>query len=245
MVFLKKFLAFAVLLVLVIGIASVSAFSDNAKIPVLEKKTFIHYKKANAKPPWAGGGNGKSDITCYTFLSKNAKWKTVEDFKVNPLNGDGLSSSFVLDSVNAGIAEWENYGGNIFGSGAIDYNASYNSGDFDGVNTVSFGDLGDPNAIAVTTVWGYFSGPPQTRELLEWDMLFNDASFSFGNSDSNSSKMDFLNIFTHEQGHSSGLGDLYDSGCLEETMYGYSTEGETKKRSLNAGDIEGIQKLYA
>jgi hypothetical protein len=27
-------------------------------------------------------------------------------------------------------------------------------------------------------------------------------------------------------------------------MYGYATEGETKKRDLESGDIAGIKKLY-
>jgi hypothetical protein len=27
-------------------------------------------------------------------------------------------------------------------------------------------------------------------------------------------------------------------------MYGYATEGETKKRTLEIGDITGIKKLY-
>ena len=56
--------------------------------------------------------------------------------------------------------------------------------------------------------------------------------------------MDFENIVTHEHGHVFGLDDLYTSTCSEETMYGYATEGETKKRTLESGDIMGIQRLY-
>ncbi len=41
-----------------------------------------------------------------------------------------------------------------------------------------------------------------------------------------------------------GTGDSKEGGAIEETMYGYSQEGETSKRDLNAGDIAGIQKLY-
>jgi hypothetical protein len=34
------------------------------------------------------------------------------------------------------------------------------------------------------------------------------------------------------------------SECVDETMYAFATEGETKKRDLNAGDIQWIVKLY-
>ena len=34
------------------------------------------------------------------------------------------------------------------------------------------------------------------------------------------------------------------STYTEETMYAYAANGETKKRSLNTGDIAGIDGLY-
>ncbi|NIT04410.1 matrixin family metalloprotease [Candidatus Saccharibacteria bacterium] len=208
----------------------------------LTKITFIHYKKGYAKPPWAGGG-GRNESKCYAFLSKGAKWKTAEEYLMNPTNSDGMSSSFVQSAVTAGVDEWEGYGGNIFGSGSLDSGASYNNGDLDGVNTTSFGFYLDDGVIAVTSVWGYFYGPPKTRELVEWDMLFNE-HFTWGDADVNASLMDLQNIATHELGHSAGLADLYETSCNLETMYGYSSEGETIKRDLNTGDIQGIEELY-
>ncbi len=56
------------------------------------------------------------------------------------------------------------------------------------------------------------------------------------------SVMDYLNISVHEFGHAAGLAHP-DSSCTEESMYGFATEGETKKRTLNAGDTTGIQEL--
>jgi hypothetical protein len=70
--------------------------------------------------------------------------------------------------------------------------------------------------------------------------------FASARSDSGEAgKMDFENIATHELGHSVGLGDLYTDACSEQTMYGYADNGETKKRTLEAGDIKGVQELYA
>ena len=76
-------------------------------------------------------------------------------------------------------------------------------------------------------------------------MLLNTGSdWQFGNADSDSLKMDLQNIATHELGHSAGMGDLYSLSCDQETMFGYSQEGETNKRDLNNGDIAGITSLY-
>ena len=56
--------------------------------------------------------------------------------------------------------------------------------------------------------------------------------------------VDLQNIATHEIGYGVGLDDVYETACSEVTMYGYSENGETKKRTLDEPDIEGIQKLY-
>lgn len=208
----------------------------------LTKITFIHYRKGYAKPPWAGGGKGKGE-KCYDFIAKGAKWKTLESYSINPTNSDDMPQNFVKDAINAGVAEWEEYGGEIFGEGNVDYNASYNNGDYDEMNTTSFGPYEDNRVIAVATVWGYFRGPPGSRELVEWDILFNEY-YAWGDGEANPDLMDLQNITTHELGHSAGMDDLYETSCNLETMYGWSTKGETIKRDLNTGDIKGIQELY-
>ena len=155
-----------------------------------------------------------------------------------------MGASFVENAVNAGVAEWEKYAGNIFGGESTNYAAEYIDSYADGNNTVSFGVYPNSGVIAITNVWGYFGGSPKTRELVEWDMLFNDAYFAFGDATVNPAVMDLQNIATHELGHSAGMDDLYNTACYLETMYGYSAEGETAKRDLHSGDITGIQKLY-
>ncbi|UCD07610.1 MAG: matrixin family metalloprotease, partial [Candidatus Aenigmatarchaeota archaeon] len=132
---------------------------------------------------------------------------------------------------------------NLVGSYSIDNGATWDDETPDGRNEMVFGDYPQSGVIAVTIIWGYFYGPPGQREIIEFDILF-DTDFTWGDATKDPSVMDLQNIATHEIGHGFGLGDLYDSACAEETMYGYSTEGETKKRDLNAGDITGIQELY-
>ncbi len=211
---------------------------------VLTKVTFFHYRKGHVKPPWVGGGKpSPKEDGYYTYISKGARWRTLEDFLVNPSNSEGLSSAFVTGACAQAMDEWETYGGAIFGQLYVDWGASYNDGAYDGVNTLSFGSYPNANVIAITSVWGYFSGPPSGREIIEADVLFNEA-FDWGDADGDPTLMDLVNIAVHEIGHAAGMGDLYESVASLETMYGYSGEGETIKRDLYTGDIAGITKLY-
>ena len=57
-------------------------------------------------------------------------------------------------------------------------------------------------------------------------------------------KMDLQNIAIHELGHGIGLLDVYEDACADVTMYGYGTEGETKKRTLETPDITGYTEMY-
>ncbi len=241
--FVPVLLAFVVLLGFAIG-AYGGQGNSNERGP-LEKITFIHYKngnaaiKANAKPN-AGGG-----VACYTFLSKGARWKTTEPILINPINSDGVGEELIVNATNAAAGEWDNkvpFG--IFGSVSVDNSASFNNGEIDGYNTVSFGGIPNSGAIAVTTIWGYFGGPPALRELVEWDMLLDQEDYEWGDATATPDRMDVQNIITHEIGHSAGMGDLYTLNCAQQTMYGYSAEGETSKRDLASGDIAGIRKLY-
>lgn len=247
-----------VIVLIVTGVFFGLTYSSGAKPKtkgkdrILSKITFIHFRKGHAKPAWAGGGkNNKNpeDQGLYTYLAKGAKWKVAEDILLNPVCGENLDGSgdgLIINAVIAGLNEWEGSGDSdlsIFGDVIIDENVSYNNGEYRGSNTFSFGSYSNPGVIAVTSVWGYFTGPPSQREITEAHMLMND-DFEWGDASVDSLLMDIQNIATHEFGHWAGMGDLYEIGAGEETMYGYSAEGETKKRDLYYGDITGITDLY-
>ncbi len=182
--------------------------------------------------------------SCYGFLSKGAKWRTVEDYIVNPANTRGLDATFITDNLAVDIDKWETAAGvNILGneiSGIVDGADLVSPDD---KNEVYFADIDSQGAIAVAIIWGIFGGRPSNRQLVEWDMIFDDVDFDWGIAEA--SKMDFENIATHELGHAVGLGDLYNLECSEQTMYGYADYDETKKQTLEAGDIVGVQELYS
>jgi hypothetical protein len=213
---------------------------------VLAKVTFIHFRKGHAKPSGGPGGGKKQPQGYYSYIAQGAKWRSAEPFLVNPACNDAIPSALVMNAVAAGMNEWETPGSatfDIFGETLVNESATYSDGAFRGFNTISFGSYGDPDVIGITTVWGYFGGRPSQREIIEAHILLNDA-FMWGDASDISSLMDVQNILTHELGHCAGMGDVYEPAAGEETMYGYSAEGEVKKRDLYKGDTTGVTSLY-
>jgi len=235
--------------------------------PGLEKIVFIHYKKYK-NPAKSVCGNGvcepgenarkcpadcdgtvpEPDASCYTDLGRGVKWKTLpQSLVINPANANGLSEDFVVSTTIASAEAWDDAtSSELFSGYIIDYTADYDdeAAETDGRNEVSFGNIAEPGVIGMTVIWGYFSGPPKSRQILETDVILDDVDFVWGDAALNPSVMDVQNIMTHELGHAAGLGDLYESTCTEVTMYGYSSEGEIKKRTLEPSDVAGIQDLY-
>ena len=215
----------------------------NVNGEVLQGYMFIHYKDEFTHKPNHDGATTPTS-TCYAFLSQGARWKNTEQY----ITGPGIDPALTETSLDA----WDSQVAfDIFGS--RNTSAVVDGTDTsapDNKNEIMFGDISSPNVIAVTTVWGIFGGKPNQRKLVEFDAVFDNVDFTWGNAGPTSetslgdtSVMDFQNIATHEFGHAAGMGHP-SSTCAEETMYAYSTEGETKKRTLNAGDISGIKSLY-
>ena len=231
------------------GVFSLGTAIDNGR--VVEGYAIITYKEGFGKPEGTPGNgpdkpdDGKEDTSdCYAFLAKGAKWKTIEPYIVDPTNIRGLNESFVSNNLAFDIDKWESAAEvNILGdevTGIVD-GADMESPD--NKNEVYFADIDYNGVIAIAIVWGIFGGPPLFRALVEWDMIFDDVDFDWSATEE-AGKMDFENIATHELGHSVGLDDLYRDKCLEQTMYGYASYGETKKRTLEDGDINGVYQLY-
>ena len=213
---------------------------------VVEGFLFIDNKKSPAKPDGTpGNGNKKPKTgetsTCYTLFAKNAKWKTTEPYMIGP-GIDGTLTSTSLDTWDSKIESIDIFGADV--TDPTDSTKTVDGADLtspDNKNEVMCENLGPTSTIAYTSVWGIFSGPPSQRVLVEWDAVFN-SDYPFG--DAATGVMDYQNIATHEFGHALGLTHPSDA-CSEETMYRYADFNETKKRTLEAGDIAGLNKLYS
>ena len=202
-----------------------------------------------------GGSKGKKDPTasCFTFLEQGMRWQSTEPFVVNPTNS-GLDSSFVVNTMNTSTETWDQETSfDIFGTGYEDTSALLVLTNVDQKNVVVFGTVVDEdtgevltNVIAVTYTWANWGAPKPFKQISEWDMAFNVAAFQFGDESiaNPPGQMDLENIATHEFGHAVGLGHTSEPQCFAQTMFPTAPLGETDKRTLEAGDKNGIKKLY-
>jgi Matrixin len=92
----------------------------------------------------------------------------------------------------------------------------------------------DPTLAAMT--FRYYD--TSDGHLLDADTVFNGEKFTWT---VGGTGYDIQNSATHEAGHFGGLGHSLDP---EATMYAKTQAGETKKRTLETDDIDGIEALY-
>lgn len=193
-------------------------------------------EKPPGKPP---KDEDPPESDCYAYMGGTCKWKQPEKWVINP-EGAPIGDQAFLDIMANAIQIWEDAGaGNKFGTGSLtDYPLKdhWNDGRPDGVNGAYFDALSS-GAIAVCRIW-YNTG---RQQILEWDEIYS-TGFPWSTS-GEADKMDFWNIAQHELGHAFGLGHPPTS-CSAETMHRYAWYGETKKRTLEAGDIAGINAKY-
>lgn len=143
-----------------------------------------------------------------------------------------------IAAVNDAVEAWDE----VTADGLFDYAGTTTERwyELDEQNTVSWVKFIPRDYIAIAVMWY----DPDTMIIWEFDIIFN----TFHNWGIDPVKrdraFDIQNIATHEFGHPVGLDDLYDEIYSELTMYGYSSKGETKKCSLEEGDVLGAQSLY-
>jgi hypothetical protein len=175
--------------------------------------------------------------TCYKALGYPA-WTSGESWGMDGSNSSGMSESELRTNLEAALALWESAsGGNIFGSFTSSY-SGIASPYADGQNNIQFGNAGGGGTVAVTYVWG-----ARRTAIYEWDQIYGDNWAWTVGDPASSSAFDFLAIAAHETGHAAGL-DHPTSSCTDETMYAYVDYGDTFQRTLNTGDVTGINTLY-
>jgi hypothetical protein len=199
--------------------------------------------------PHDSGPFSSAVSTCFKPLSPGLRIRKASmSYDVYPKNIAGLSSSFIVNNVRAGIQTWDcqtsfSLAGQANVKGDLLTLPSSVGSSPNGKNELGFGPIPYAGVIAVTYTWVDWS----TVSVVEWDMVFNDRDYGWTDvAETNDfGKMDFLNILTHEMGHAvATLGDIDTAGCEQVTMYAYASEGETKKRTIEMSDLTGLLSVY-
>ncbi|MEW6108839.1 MAG: matrixin family metalloprotease [Nitrospirota bacterium] len=170
-----------------------------------------------------------------TSSGLDIKWSSpLATYYINPTSGPSGSVS----AITAAMQTWTDVETSNF---SFVYNGITNStahGIYDEMNIVTFAPMGNNGTLAVNKFW-YLS---TTGNIVDSDIQFN-TDYLWG-TNGLSGVYDLQSVATHESGHSLSLADLYNIADSEKTMYGYASSGETKKRTLDQDDIEGISYLY-
>jgi hypothetical protein len=192
-------------------------------------------------------------LDCTEPIAVGAVWKTSLGFYINSLNTQQLSTRYLTSAILHATDAWNcalRTDNRLVLGPLLAVRPSLSGRDItidspDGSNIIGLGTIdGKHGTIAVTIVWGIFSGPIPLREIVEFKMIFDANHYRFGNSSLRAGVIDFEATATHEMGHAFGNEDIYDPQCADVTMYGTSAENETKKRTLEVPDVVGIQSLY-
>lgn len=245
----KRTLASLIAVVLVLSFA-VPVLAAKPITPKVLEAVFIHYElptKGKPAPP------APKVYDYYELLGPKwdlSKYAAGVPYVINPT---GAPAGAEIE-VKAAFEAWDAVtNAELFSDNPIvDTNSWW--GREDGKNNVSWQVISGGGIIAGTWIWYYDNDKNGNMspgdEIKETDIVFN-ASQRWGidpDGEGTAYKLknmfDVRNIGTHEVGHVVGLDDLYNAKYSEITMYGYSSKGETKKISVELGDINGTRELY-
>lgn len=223
-------------------------------VPYNRTEDSVKEKARKSANPINSIGPQHLNSQCYGPIVDGVRWRTTENFLIDTRNTNGLSSSFILNVIEAAINTWEKAAGeNVIGELDAELLNINNFYSITGYNAIGFGviESGDSsNVLAVTLLWYECTDYDSTAnvcvgvyEYSEWKQIYDTVNYDWGDATDSSSVIDFLNVATHEFGHVFGLMDIYESVCDYVTMYGYTSTGETKKRTLSDEDIQGLKDL--
>lgn len=208
-----------------------------------EKVKLYLKRETNGVYTVINGAKGKQslkaeEVTLPGYYWEGHRWLSLPVHYYVNLNG---APSAALSAVQASFQVWEDDPGSY-----IDYTYAgatiLSSIAKDDNNIVFWGYYdGSGGVLAVCTFWYHIP----TLEILEFDIQFDSGDdWQIWENTADPNAFDVMNVGTHEAGHSLGLLDLYSSADSSETMYGYSSPGQTTKRTLYTGDLMGLHQAY-
>jgi len=217
-------------------VGEVGLFVEDVPTFTIGEKVSLHLLRGSETGTFEVLGNGQGKTT----LSKGApQYYSYSGYHRSPTNcGYYINSDLSAwsNALQAGGTTWSNAGS------AFTFNCLGTTGNtgptYDGYNVIWLDNLGNGGTIAANYYWYN----RRTKIVSENDIIFNN--YYAWSTSGEAGKMDVQNIITHEMGHCLILNDLYKSYQGEMTMYGYASYGETRKQSLEFGDVDGIKAIY-
>ena len=172
-----------------------------------------------------------------TKSGKIIKWNTnTVTYYVNPSGGPPGS----IAAIQAAMKTWTDIPASsfCFVYGGTTTSAGRNPND--GINIICFRKMRTKARVARNYVqWNKESG-----ELYDSDIVFNTAHKLSAADKCPEDNYDIQSVLTHELGHALILNELCKQTHNEKTMYWKENKGDTKKRTLDQDDIDGISYLY-
>lgn len=184
---------------------------------------------------------------CSSPIVRGARWRTSRGVHLYTANRRNLPSEFIEQALSTGLRTWQcaveaQHDWLSIGP-IVEVRRDLSARDIDttapnGVNEIGFGAIArGPGIIALTTLW------LGADEIVEFDMVFNDERYRFGDARTDRSVIDLLATAVHELGHANGLDDCSVPGCEDVTMFATSSPGETHKATPESDDIQGLHAV--
>ncbi len=172
-----------------------------------------------------------------TYSYGGGKWAENKlTYKINPNTADCPNEEI---AVQAAADTWNSTRANFnFEYGGFTGKTGVGK---DGENSVIWVNEGETDWLAET--WTYLN-PSNPKIILENDLEFSDYYPWSAGASCPPGYLDVQNTATHEFGHWLMLLDLYGTADSEKTMFGFGGPGETKARTLEPDDIDGIRYIY-
>ena len=211
-----------------------------------------------------GGGNGNPGTGCnnITYGLNGRKWSlrmfTYHTYYPSLPGPQDQARSAIINGFNS----WQNTinacnysdGNNIIAMWAADATRPASASP-DSYSVVDFGDMVSFGCTSSALACAYlFGAAPNATET---DIRFRSGClgqqepkgcYTWKVSDSQLGSYDLWSVAAHEAGHSIGLTDLYGDAATstidELTMYGVASINTIHPRTLGAGDVLGMRRLY-